>query len=84
MMTLLLKKKNLVTLPLLVMIFVPILVSCDKEWPDDICNCQPGGNGIDGWDEANDSTIVNKKDSTGGFAVSMEQWGDTCVHNIRF
>lgn len=60
-----------------------IIVSCDEEWPDDICTCHKNGNVIDGWGETGDSTIVNKKDSVPGFEISVDGWGKSETHDIQ-
>lgn len=58
------------------------IVSCDNEWPDDICECHRGGNTVGGWEEGNDTTNVNKKDSVGIFEISVDKWGDICTQDI--
>jgi len=62
-------------------LFQFIIVSCDQEWPDDICTCHKNGNVIGGWEDA-DTTDVHRKDSTGGFAIQVENWNDTIKSNI--
>lgn len=65
-------------LSLLVLIFT----SCDREWPDDFCPCTHGGT-IDGWENSQDTTIINKKDSLGGFSITVDEWKDSVTLNIR-
>ena len=57
-------------------------ISCEPDYPlDEVCTC---GGEIGGWDEPNDTTITQKKDTTGGFDVSVTQWGDTLTQDIYF
>ena len=57
-----------------------VVSSCDKEWPEEpLCTC---GGEIGGWDDPKDTTIVHRSDTTGGFDVSVSQWGDTITHDI--
>ena len=75
-------KSKCTILPLcMILVFLPGITSCDNEWPDDLCDCE-GGNTIGGWEDANDTTIVNKNDSIGGFAISMDEWGSVCTQDI--
>lgn len=76
--------KGKCSLPILVMTLLSLsfLTSCETEWPDDLCDCHKGGNIIDDWGEGNDTTIVNKKDSVGGFAISLDDWGDISQQDI--
>lgn len=81
MMNQLLKTKCTATIPCMLMLLLFAITSCDKEWPDDICDCNNGST-IGGWGEANDTTIVNKNDSIGGFSVTLEEWGNICQQDI--
>ena len=59
------------------------LVSCDDEWPNEVCDCHKGNNSIDDWENADDSTIVNRKDSVGLFEISVDAWGGIYSQDIR-
>lgn len=83
MMNQLLRSKCITPLLLLVMTTSFVITSCDKEWPDDLCDCEKGDNGIGGWGDANDTTIVNKKDTLGGFEISLDDWEDISRQDIR-
>lgn len=78
----LLRSKCTIPTLLLAMFSSSAIISCDNEWPDDLCDC-PGGNGIGGWEDANDTTIVNPKDTLGGFEISLDEWGDISTQDIR-
>ena len=57
------------------LLFLPLMVaSCDNEWPDDYCPCHQGGI-IGGWEES-DTTEIIHKDSTSGFSITLENWGN--------
>lgn len=60
------------------------LVSCDKDFVyDEDCITNKGGNTIDPWSPGKDTTTVDKPDTiSGGFAISIDEWGDTIVKNI--
>lgn len=72
-------------LPVLSMVLPTLfaVTSCDNEWPDDLCDCDKGGNTIEGWGDANDSTLVHKQDTLGGFDISLKDWGDISQQDIR-
>ena len=56
------------------------LISCDPDYPfDEPCTC---GGEIGGWDTPSDTTIVQSPDTTGGFDISVTQWGDTINQRI--
>ena len=59
------------------------LLSCDDEWPYEVCDCHKGNNSIDDWENADDSTIVSKKDSVGLFEISLDDWDGICSQDIR-
>lgn len=66
---------------LLIVIVSMAFSSCDDYEEDAICTCPHGGM-IDGWEEPNDTTSVNHEDTTGGFEISLENWGNTETHDI--
>jgi len=59
-----------------------LVTSCDEEFPMDYCPCHESGNIIGGWDDGRDTTIVNKKDTLGGFDVSVDGWTNSETHDI--
>lgn len=65
----------------LILLLLSIVTSCDNEWPDDLCDCEKG-NTIGGWEDANDTTVVSKNDTIGGFAISVDEWGNICQQDI--
>lgn len=74
--------KTRCTFPVLLMLsFLSIVTSCDKEWPDDLCDCDKG-NTIGGWEDANDTTVVSKNDTIGGFSISVDEWGNISQQDI--
>ena len=66
-------------------ILAPVLsmtfTSCDKYEEDAVCTCPHGGS-IDGWEEPDDTTSVHQNDTTGGFEITLEDWGNTETHDI--
>lgn len=68
---------------LCVLLLLTTISSCDREWPDDLCDCHHGSNDIGGWEDANDTTIVHKNDTVGGFAISVDDWGNIITNDIR-
>ena len=73
--------KHISTILLLVIIISTTSTSCEHEYEDTECTCPQGGV-IGGWEEPSDTTVVNKKDTTGGFEVSLEDWRNTETHDI--
>ena len=67
----------------MVLFLLLFLVSCDDEWPNEVCDCHKGNNSIDDWENADDSTIVNRKDSVGLFEISVDAWGGIYSRDIR-
>lgn len=60
-----------------------LAVSCDDEYPVDYNQCHCQDNGIGGWENPKDTTGVNQKGTTGGFAVSLDDWTDSYADNIK-
>ena len=57
-------------------------VSCETDDDDFlICTCHHGGS-IDDWEEATDTTEVFRKDSVGGFDISVNDWQNSEKHDI--
>lgn len=79
----LLKSKCSIPILMMIMLSTSVVTSCDNEWPDDLCDCPNGGNGIGGWGDANDTTIVNKQDTLGGFEITLDDWGNINKQDIR-
>ena len=73
---------RLPTLLLSLLLITLLFPSCDNEWPEDDCSCHNEGGYIGGWDESNDTTISNKRDSVSGFDINLDNWGDTINHDI--
>lgn len=61
-------------------------VSCEKDFVyDDDCEMNRGYGSIGGWENPKDTTITSPKDTiTGGFAVDVNEWGDTIYRKIKF
>lgn len=61
------------------------LASCEKDFVyDDDCDLYRGAGSIGGWDQSNDTTITQTKDTiTGGFAIDLNEWGDTIHKEIK-
>lgn len=78
------RKPRIQTTFFMILLLLTATSSCEKDWPDEYCDCNHGGNTIDGWEDAGDSTIVNKKDTVGCFDISVDEWGDTITHDIHF
>ena len=72
---------RLPVLSLLVVIASMTFTSCEDYYEDYECTC-PHGGVIDGWDDG-DSTSINQKDTTGGFMISVEKWGESETHDIH-
>ena len=53
--------------------------SCEEH--DYECTC-PQVSVIGGWDEPDDTTSVEQKDTTGGFEISVENWDNPETHDI--
>lgn len=74
----------MIRLPPLVCIVLPfsfMLTSCDEEWPEDpVCSC---GGEIGGWEVPIDTTLTETSDSTAGFALDVNNWGDTTTVNVK-
>ena len=71
-------------LSVLFMLFLSIsmtFTSCDDDYEDAVCTCPHGGS-IDGWEEPDDTTSVHQNDTTGGFEIILEDWGNTETHDI--
>ena len=67
---------------LLLVIFISMTsTSCDHEYEDIECTC-PHGGAIGGWEEPDDTTDINQRDTTGGFEISLEDWENTETHDI--
>lgn len=73
---------RLPVLSLLVLMVLTAFTSCEDYYEDYECTC-PHGGVIDGWDEPDDTTSVNQKDTTGGFDVSVEKWENPETHDIH-
>lgn len=60
-------------------------VSCEKDFVyDDDCDLYRGAGSIGGWDQSNDTTITQTKDTiTGGFDIVLNEWGDTIHKEIK-
>lgn len=54
--------------------------SCDDYEPLGVCPCNHGGD-IGGWENA-DTTSVNNKDTTGGFEIILDNWGERQQQDI--
>lgn len=67
---------------IVVFLLALIVVSCDNDFPDDYCTCHEGGNAIEGWDDVQDTTLVNKKDTLGGFDVTVDGWNNSDKQDI--
>lgn len=68
-----------------ILLLTTCLVSCEE---DDFLNCYPGcqchnNNEIGGWENGNDSAIVNGKDTVGGFEISVDEWGNTINNDVH-
>ncbi len=72
---------RLPVLSFLVLIVSMIFTSCEDYYEDYECTC-PHGGVIDGWNDG-DTTSVNQKDTTGGFLISVEKWGESETHDIH-
>jgi len=61
-----------------------LVSSCDEDCSleDCRCHCHDNGNSIGGWDDGKDSTVVNKKDTVGGFDVTVDGWSNSETHDI--
>ena len=66
---------------LLTLLVLMSSISCDDYYEDNECTC-PHGGVIGGWEEPDDTTSVSKNDTTGGFEVTLEEWGNTETHDI--
>ena len=55
-------------------------MSCDRDYEENVCTCPHGGT-IGGWTEPDDTT-VHQNDTTGGFEVILEDWGNSETHDI--
>lgn len=73
--------KHIPSIFILVIFISTTSTSCEHEYEDTECTCPQGGV-IGGWEEPDDTTVVNQKDTTGGFEVSLEDWGNTETHDI--
>lgn len=74
----------MIRLPVLSLLVLLVLVSFSscEDYPYDYeCTC-PHGGAIDGWDEPDDTTSVNQKDTTGGFSISVDNWKEAETHDI--
>ena len=60
----------------MVLIVSMAFTSCEVEYYDRECTCSCGGV-IGGWEEPDDTTSINQKDTTGGFKISLENWGES-------
>lgn len=66
---------------LLVLTASIVFSSCDNDFEDEVCTCPHGGT-IGGWEDPDDTTSVHQSDSTKGFVVSLEDWGNSETHDI--
>ncbi|MBO5548390.1 MAG: hypothetical protein J5954_02010 [Prevotella sp.] len=66
---------------LLVLTASIVFSSCDNDFEDEVCTCPHGGT-IGGWEGPDDTTSVHQNDSTKGFVVSLEDWGNSETHDI--
>ena len=67
---------------LLLSLFISMtIISCEDYDDDALCTC-PHGGAIGGWEEPDDTTSVHQNDTTGGFEVSLEDWGNSETHDI--
>lgn len=72
---------RLPVLSFLVLMVSVTFTSCEDCYEDCECTC-PHGGVIDGWDDG-DTTSVNKKDTTGGFEITVDKWGESETHDIH-
>ena len=72
--------KRLPVLSFLVLMTSLAILSCEDDYYDRECTC-PHGGVIGGWEEPDDTTSVNQKDTTGGFE-SLWRIGATQKHTI--
>ena len=73
--------KRLPVLSFLVLMASLASTSCEDDYYYRECTCPQGGV-IGGWEEPDDTTSVNQKDTTGGFEISLENWGNSETHDI--
>ena len=73
--------KRLPVLSFLVLMASLAILSCEDDYYDRECTCSHGGV-IGGWEDPDDTTSVNQKDTTGGFDISLENWGNSETHDI--
>ena len=73
--------KRLPVLSFLMLMASLAILSCEDDYYDRECTC-PHGGVIGGWEEPDDTTSVNQKDTTGGFEISLENWGNSETHDI--
>ena len=66
---------------MLFLFFSMTVVSCCDDYEDAMCTC-PHGGVIGGWEEPDDTTSVHQNDTTGGFEITLEDWGNTETHDI--
>ena len=66
----------------LVLLLTCIAVSCEDDYPfDSSCHCHD--NGIGGWEDSKDTTIVNRTDTVGGFEISVDNWENSEIRDIK-
>ncbi len=66
----------------LALLLICIVASCEDDYPFyNQCHCLD--NGIGEWDNPNDTTIVNGHDAAGGFEISVENWENSEIHDIK-
>lgn len=66
-----------------VLLLAVLLASCEPDLPFDYYKCHCHDNSIDDWDHSKDTTLVDKRDSVGGFAISLEGWAENETHDIH-
>lgn len=66
---------------LALLVSITTITSCDDFDEEALCTC-PHGGVIGGWEEPDDTTTVHRNDTTGGFEVTLEDWGNSETHDI--
>lgn len=61
-----------------------LLLSCENDWDDvNPCTCNNGGQ-IGGWGDEQKDTVQQKPDTIPSqIIITVTEWGDTIVHEIR-
>lgn len=78
-------RRPLATIIVLLSLIISVHVlfsSCEKDFIEDE-DCITNIGDIPGWDEPQDTTAEQTRDSiNGGFVVSVNEWGDTIRHEL--